>query len=159
MAYQCDKCGAIVDELPTYEEHHPYGDTYATATMTDWDCGCGGTFDEGSSCVECGDFVLEGESYSGMCEKCLDAKIDFETVLQYSQANIDSDDFVNPLWAYLIDSDVANGVLERYVRTMIDNGGVKWDNLHGCLARYVNEDVDDFAEWLTRQKGAAKNDR
>ena len=44
--YRCDKCGMEVETLRTHNEGRPYGEGGAYETMTDWNCWCGGEFEE-----------------------------------------------------------------------------------------------------------------
>lgn len=68
--YICDNCGDVVDieDLPTFTEKHPYGETYAEETFINFDCACGGEYQKAEQCERCGEYVLETDE--GLCDVC-----------------------------------------------------------------------------------------
>lgn len=72
MKYICDVCGYITEQLPTFEEHHPYGEGFATEIMTDTDCPfcVGGELMPAAECEHCGKmFVDDGHEICPVCAK------------------------------------------------------------------------------------------
>lgn len=65
--YICEDCGAVFEEPSVYEDHHPYGMTYA---VEEWaECPkCGGSFDEAVQCPRCWEYVTK--LTDGVCEEC-----------------------------------------------------------------------------------------
>lgn len=51
--YICDKCGELVDEVPTHTEYEECWGHLEPFEYVD-DCNCGGTFVEVKYCVRCG---------------------------------------------------------------------------------------------------------
>ena len=69
--YICDRCGELVDddEIKTYKEHYPYGETCAEQDFIS-DCSCGGDFVEAEICELCGEYAPKDDISDGLCEKC-----------------------------------------------------------------------------------------
>ena len=70
--YKCDTCGYETERLPTYEEHHPYGEGTATEITTDTDCPfcVGGELMPAVQCGHCGKwFVDDGNELCPSCGK------------------------------------------------------------------------------------------
>lgn len=66
--YICEECGHIFEDPERYEDHHPYGDTYAVER---WSLcpKCGQTgYEEAYECTYCGKWT----SYldDGLCYEC-----------------------------------------------------------------------------------------
>ena len=65
--YICVECEKVFEEPKIIEEHHPYGDTYATEYFGVCPY-CKGDIQEAEECSRCGEWVFETED--GLCEIC-----------------------------------------------------------------------------------------
>lgn len=77
--YICNRCGTLTETLPTYPEYHPYGDSYAVETMTDYRCMCGGEFEEAERCEACQEYLPPWALTDGLCFLCREEDDDDET--------------------------------------------------------------------------------
>lgn len=68
--YICNKCGRVYDELPTVTEYHPYGNSFATETVSSNMCRCGGDIQEAEQCRKCGGYFESYEVFDGLCLSC-----------------------------------------------------------------------------------------
>lgn len=87
--YICNKCGNVLDDLPTEDYHHDPFDYRLTETFQCTDCHCGGEYQEAISCDICGRYYLEEQLRDGWCLHCIKENTTTETMLQY--INQDSD--------------------------------------------------------------------
>lgn len=63
----CNECGEVFEEPRRWEEHHPYGMTYATEYWSECPR-CGGGYEEARQCTICGEYVAQ--TMDGMCDEC-----------------------------------------------------------------------------------------
>lgn len=68
--YICNECGTLVEDLPTYKEYHPYGDSYAVEILSDDRCICGGEFEEAERCEDCQEYFVSDSLTDGLCADC-----------------------------------------------------------------------------------------
>ena len=89
MMYRCCECGNLFEEgeQAVWEERHGLG----SPPYEKWSgCPvCKGGYEEVYQCDSCGDWHSEDELYDGWCEKCLRETINYDTFLEYCEANID----------------------------------------------------------------------
>lgn len=109
--YICKDCGCVFDEAYSYEERHPYGDTYASEYFS---CcpACGGDYDEAVRCADCGEWVSEEELHSELCEECfLERRKEIANAIMglFTKNQFDClpDDIFDDIW-----SDVENAYKE-----------------------------------------------
>lgn len=72
--YICENCGAICEDVPTYEEDFGYetGVGFRSACQTmDAECSCGGGFVEAVECEECGEWFAKNGNQT-ICDECLE---------------------------------------------------------------------------------------
>ena len=89
MMYRCKDCGNLFEEgeQAVWEETHgldspPY-EKFSGCPV------CKGDYEEVHQCKECGDWHTDDELYDGWCEKCLRDTINYDTFLEYCEANKD----------------------------------------------------------------------
>ena len=70
--YVCADCGNVVDEVPTerYVHNEIPGGYYE---MIEEPCFCGGHFEEGRECANCGEYEAESVLIGGWCRACIAA--------------------------------------------------------------------------------------
>ncbi len=68
--YICNRCGHLVDEVPTEKWRHTEleGAYYEEEEMP---CSCGGEFVEAYECECCGEYEAENELNNGWCRSCV----------------------------------------------------------------------------------------
>lgn len=163
--YKCDDCGAVVEELDSYREYHDELDECPYEEMTDWDCICGGHFQEAKECPVCGGFYLEEESEYDWCQSCLD---EYKTP-DIIQLYIDSEEEFQREFYF-------NGRFERWDcssvqahNALMELGRKQYQELqklseeHPCIkahlealvAEYVLGDIVHFYTWLSEYSEVA----
>lgn len=102
--YKCDKCGKVIERLPTVVDYVPYGDTDVPMESTDEDCACGGTYLEAIKCKVCGNIkhVDEGIAYIGeICHDCLEKEANDVKTLRMAYENAEDGD-IDELADYIL---------------------------------------------------------
>lgn len=159
MAYKCIKCGHIFEagEQATWKED--YGEEWSGCPL------CLGEYEETSRCYCCGSDQFEDELYWGLCLDCIRGGVDYNTFLDYLEANDLLADFM--FWYYQSEkpemvSDQFKTVLrELYLRARADDFlHDKREFLDKCVDYVLNANGDigkaDFAEWLTNHRKGVK---
>ena len=83
--FRCDRCGAVVDELPVKSQSHEYwGFDCDEDYIDDNHAFCGGTFESiENECKRCGEYCTDEEYDYSMCPKCKETVIhDISTFLR-----------------------------------------------------------------------------
>ena len=84
---KCTSCGYVFDyeDRTVVKESHGFDDgLYETFSCCP---NCGGDFEDAADCCECGETFTENELHDGWCEKCLRETINYDTFLEYCEAN------------------------------------------------------------------------
>ena len=89
--YKCRECGHTFreDDIGSIEEKHFLDGHYAGSENFYCCPECHGDYDDADYCCECDEVFAEDELYSGWCEKCLRATINYDTFFEYCEANKD----------------------------------------------------------------------
>lgn len=144
--YVCDKCGDTVAELEsrTYYDCVP-GNSGMSGYETEVDdrCSCGGYYEDGAQCEECGEWKVSSEIYEGYCEKCLQGKVNLNTVLDYARNRNCLNDL---LCEFLFKEEDVNRVLVKELTNAYKSMAKGRIDLE--LRRYVDEDRCDFGTYL-----------
>ena len=67
--YICLDCGHVFDEPDTWNEHHPYGEGYATEAWSGCPR-CKGGYEEAVECNVCGEYFSKSDLTDGICDRC-----------------------------------------------------------------------------------------
>lgn len=148
----CDKCGNELDELPTFQDPRPYGNTTVYEEMTEDRCTCGGTYEEAETCRGCGEHFIELNS--GLCDERVKDAYTAEIGLRYVEYN--KSDFLEYFYGLPSGqtSNDADGILFRHFVAMV--------SVHAPFGRdcaetikmkdYCLEDIENFAEFLDSER-------
>ena len=134
-------------ELPTHEENYPYGDGCVSEQFTDYECSCGGDFEEAEQCVNCGEWVLSEEAYGYykfICKNCYDKLYSVDNVIQIAQQDETKLNVgINSLLTYAFSQKEIEDIL--------------WDRLYAslhsvekikCINEWADDDIDGVADEL-----------
>ena len=171
MMYRCESCGHLFEdgEQAVWEERHGLD----TPPYEQWSgCPiCKGGYEEVHQCKKCGDWHVENDIYYGWCVECLKKEINYDSFLEYCEANKDENylelfvmqDLLNcddvPKNTSLEFHDLMKRVFdEERKRAEIEEciWKNKTDLLDRCI-RFIMEDdgsigIDNFAYWLNDKK-------
>lgn len=80
--YKCNACGKIIEEISIGTDWvpAPFGNGKVPMESTDYDCSCGGEFEEVFECDICSDYFLEEDMHSNLCNKCY--KNEYPTLIE-----------------------------------------------------------------------------
>ena len=70
--YICNKCGDLIDELPTETEYEECWGRTVSWEEDDDSCSCGGTYVDAVKCVHCDEYIPCDLQYSKELEKKFD---------------------------------------------------------------------------------------
>lgn len=151
--YICDRCGTLVDELPTCKEYEPYGDSYVPRTVSDDYCRCGGYFDEAARCLICGEYFSCDDLTNDVCQICSEEEITYETALDYLSKRGILKDFCNRFfesnYGESLDEKI-NKELAVWFKRQAEND--KIFSKFGFLSdvkQFIKEDIPDWTEYLS----------
>lgn len=140
--YKCIECGHIFENPRIIEESRGECFGYEAYERIGVCPICGGGYDEGEECGICGNFCLENELHSGVCEKCIDDyRYDFETCYKISLGST-MPVYINELLASLFEPGEIDQILKKYLLTKCK----KTD-----CSDYIDTDVEWFAERLLKE--------
>ncbi len=163
MMFRCESCGNLFEEgeQATWEETHgldspPY-EKWSGCPV------CKGDYEEVYQCEECGDWHTEDELYAGWCEKCLRDTINYDTFLEYCEANKDEQYLDSFMMFYLLGGmDCPDNISIEFHQLMIETYkrrvaiakmlGEKFGFLEKCVRFIMDDDGssgrENYADWL-----------
>lgn len=150
--YKCDNCGHLFDDGEQAVWAEDRGECWGTrCSETVSGCPiCKCDYEEVFRCKICGDWHKECELMGGLCDDCLDAKMDYRSILDFL---IDTDylrDFLTEIvW------EKTDMVAMFYFKQAEDTFGNK-SFLKSCKSLIKSGDYEitksDFAEWLNKKE-------
>ena len=167
MMYRCCECGHLFEEGEQAVWTEAHGEKWSGCPI------CRGGYDEVIQCKECGDWHTDDELYEGWCEKCLRETINYNTFLEYCEANKDKhylDMFVLSEFFGGMDApkDITTEfhglMVERYIRALnyarfvypTANGKSIFDFNDRCIRFIMDDDGsigrENYADWLNKRE-------
>ena len=162
--YKCSNCGEIFEDPKSIKED--WGETFCVCPY------CNGDYEEVHQCQKCDEWHTEDELYSGWCEKCLRETINYDTFVEYCEANRDErylDIFV--LSELLGGMDCPDNVSYEFHELMVDTykerveqikrdkamfGKTYGEIIDACIRFIMDDDGsigrENYAEWLNSKK-------
>ena len=166
MMYRCLNCGNLFEEGEQSTWYENQGECHGSIAMGRFDgCPvCRGDYEEVYQCKECGDWHSEGDLYDGWCEKCLRETINYDTFLEYCEANSDEQYLDIFMMSDFLCMDCPDNVspefhllmVETYKRKVADAKLLrgKFDFLSHCVRFIMDDDGysgrENYADWLNK---------
>lgn len=161
--YKCLNCGHVFDEGEQQilkDNHGMEGGFYEKMSVCPM---CGGDYEEAEYCQRCEQVFIKDKLFNGICEDCLNARADYDTVLRYLNDTNQLEVFADFYFTYC--STPTNGYNDMLIAALIDwykrqkvNDLLcrKTDFLKACKDFVLKSDGEfglrDFAEWLKKAK-------
>ena len=168
----CTDCGYVFDfeDRTVVKESHGFNDGfYETFSCCP---NCGGDFEDAVDCCECGEAFTENELYSGWCEKCLRETINYDTFLEYCEANKDEQYLDIFVMQNLFDMDCPDNITDKFHQLMVEEykRTVRFveyykkvldkkpyhDFLDKCIRFIMDDDGsigrENYADWLNKRE-------
>lgn len=157
--YKCECCGHVTEELDSYKEFHYELDDCPYEELADWECGCGGEYEEVEQCSFCGEYFRVGEMGFDWCQRCLEDYKTPELILFYidSDVEIQREFYLNgTFWNWECES------AEAFDR-LIELGKKQYQELQELgkefpsikrhlllqLEQFTQNDLSHFYSWMT----------
>ena len=166
MMYRCLNCGNLFEDGEQATWYENQGECHGSIAMGRFDgCPvCRGDYEEVYQCKECGDWHSEGDLYDGWCEKCLRETINYDTFLEYCEANSDEQYLDIFMMSDFLCMDCPDNVspefhllmVETYKRKVADAKLLrgKFDFLSHCVRFIMDDDGysgrENYADWLNK---------
>ena len=166
MMYRCLNCGNLFEDGEQATWYENQGECHGSIAMGRFDCCpvCRGDYEEVYQCKECGDWHSEGDLYDGWCEKCLRETINYDTFLEYCEANSDEQYLDIFMMSDFLCMDCPDNVspefhllmVETYKRKVADAKLLrgKFDFLSHCVRFIMDDDGysgrENYADWLNK---------
>lgn len=160
MMFKCCECGHLFEEgeQAVWEERHGID----TPPYEKWSgCPlCRGGYEEVHQCKKCGDWHTDDELYEGWCEKCLRKTIDYDTFLEYCEAN-KSEQYLDVfVMFYLLgEMDCPYNISTEFHQLMIETykrQPASAKLLESCIRFVMDDDGDcgkeNYADWLNNNR-------
>ena len=139
--YICNRCGKLIDELPTSSQCHGYtglGDELREE-FAETECSCGGEFVEARQCKICGEYYSDEDYPYDVCECCAE---EYETVghaLEYGEQRKEKVEINGFIYSVLSNEQI-NEILTKWVEENFTD--------HSKYVRdYCEDDKFDFSEF------------
>ena len=169
MMYRCESCGNLFEEGEQAVWYENQGECHGVTAMERFSgCPvCKGDYEEVHQCKECGDWHSEDELYDGWCEKCLRETINYDTFLEYCEANKDEQYLDSFMMFYLLGGmDCPDKVSPEFHQLMIETYkrrvanakllGEKFGFLEDCIRFVMDDDGsigrENYADWLNKRE-------
>lgn len=141
----CNSCGRVVSEedLDYSYEKYPYGDTHVSEKVMDYDCSCGGQFEEAVMCDMCDKKKTKDDVFGyehNVCLNCIDEHLHYGTLKEIT----DREGSRRPIDINLFLS---------YVYSTKDIEEMLWDNIYKCVENgYKTPLLDKISKAMTDWK-------
>lgn len=155
--YKCLECGHIFEDDEMAQWVEPPGEFMSGCPI----CLC--AFDEAYQCDRCGSYHLSDELYCGLCTECIAEQATPQNLTNFVEKSVLlAEDF----YGFFYDSLIADS--SQQLRQLLRGGVLQraaLEKLNGLKAteqkcrEYIlssEENITEFAAWITEKKGKAK---
>lgn len=171
MMFRCYECGNLFEDGEQAVWRENYGAEIGGEMFNGCPV-CHGAYEEVYQCDGCGEWHSGDELYHGWCEECLRATIDYDTFLEYCEANKDEQyldtfvmceilncEYVPKYSSYEFHELMVQVYKQRVEQIKRDKAvfGKTYDEIIDACIRFVMDDDGDcgkenYADWLNKRE-------